>query len=255
MKKNSVIEVDDVSKIYRTKDDSITAIEDISFSLNEEEFVSIIGPSGCGKSTLLKIISGVLPKSKGSVLVEGTVVEESKARVGMVFQKPVLLNWRTIINNVLLPIEILRYDLDQYRQKATDLLELVGLQGFEDKYPHELSGGMQQRASISRALIFDPKLLLMDEPFGALDALTREGLNQELLRIWRDQKQTILFVTHNIAEAVYLSDRVMVMSPRPGKINDVFEIDLPRPRKIEMQASSEFGQYVIDIRNTLYNKK
>jgi NitT/TauT family transport system ATP-binding protein len=253
LSKRPVIEINDLCKIYRTKTDLIEAVQDITFDIKEESFVSIIGPSGCGKSTLLKIIGGVIPATKGSVKVEGGSIRESQAKIGMVFQSPVLLKWRTIINNVLLPIEILKYPIEEYREKAENLLELVGLKGFEDKYPHELSGGMQQRASISRALIFDPKLLLMDEPFGALDALTRDILNQELLRIWRAEKQTILFVTHNIPEAVYLSDTVIVLTPRPARIAETFEIDLPRPRNIEMQAEREFGETVIDIREKLFH--
>lgn len=246
-----IVEVDDVSKTYLTKSGPTLAIENVSFDVTEEEFVSIIGPSGCGKSTLMKIVGGVMPPSKGVIKIDDVPIEKSKATIGIVFQKPTLLNWRKVIDNVLLPIEILKLPTEEYRSKALDLLKLVKLGGFEEKYPHELSGGMQQRASISRALIFDPKLILMDEPFGALDALTRDVLNQELLRIWSEKKQTILFITHNISEAVYLSDRVLIMSPRPGKISNIFNIDLPRPRTLEMQASKEFGRYVVDIRNNL----
>jgi len=251
MNQKVIVEVDGISKTYLTKSGSTCALDNISFNVYEDEFVSIIGPSGCGKSTLMKIIGGVLPSSKGKIRIDGEEIENTKAKIGIVFQKPILLNWRKIIDNVLLPIEILKLPVEDYRQKALDLLKLVKIEGFEDKYPHELSGGMQQRASISRALIFDPKLLLMDEPFGALDALTREVLNQELLRVWSEKKQTIIFITHNIAEAVYLSDRVIVMSPRPGKIANIYEIDIPRPRTLEMQASKEFGKYVIDIRKDL----
>lgn len=251
MNQKVIVEVDGISKTYLTKSGSTCALDNISFNVYEDEFVSIIGPSGCGKSTLMKIIGGVLPSSKGKIRIDGEEIENTKAKIGIVFQKPILLNWRKIIDNVLLPIEILKLPVEEYRQKALDLLKLVKIEGFEDKYPHELSGGMQQRASISRALIFDPKLLLMDEPFGALDALTREVLNQELLRVWSEKKQTIIFITHNIAEAVYLSDRVIVMSPRPGKIANIYEIDIPRPRTLEMQASKEFGKYVIDIRKDL----
>ena len=242
------IKVRNLRKYYVTiEGEKLLALDGISFDVYEKEFVSIVGPSGCGKSTFLKIVAGLTPKSDGEVIVGGKQVNEPLSGIGMVFQSPALLQWRRVLENVLLPIEIFRWNLEEYTQKAKNLLKFVGLEGFENKYPFELSGGMQQRVSICRALIIDPPLLLMDEPFGALDALTRDEMGLELLRIWQERKKTVLFVTHSIPEAVFLSDRVVVMSPRPGRIISDIKIDLPRPRKVDVKYTQEYTDYVQSI--------
>lgn len=224
------------------------ALSDINFSVAKGEFVSLVGPSGCGKTTLLKILAGLSPKSSGEVRIAGQDVDGPLSKVGMVFQAPTLLPWRTILDNVFIPVEVQGKSKKDYRDRAMELLEMVGLGGFEDKFPNELSGGMQQRAGICRALIHDPEVLLMDEPFGALDAMTREFMNLELLRIWRESGKTIVLVTHSIAEAVFMSDRVIVLSPRPGRMADVVDIELPRPRELRMMSSDEAGVHVEHIR-------
>ncbi|MCD6122344.1 MAG: ABC transporter ATP-binding protein, partial [Spirochaetales bacterium] len=230
----------------------ISTLENITFDIYVDEFVSIVGPSGCGKTTLLKIIAGLIPKSNGEMIVSKDQFDPTR-EMGFVFQKALLLYWRNILDNVLLPIEILKMDKNVLRKKALDILNLVGLKGFENRYPKELSGGMQQRVSIARALIHDPKLLLMDEPFGALDALTREKMNLELLRIWREAKKTVLFVTHGISEAIFLSDRIIVLSARPSHIIKSIDIKLPRPRTLKVRMSPEFGHYNYEIYNMLEN--
>jgi len=240
--KEHYITVRNVTKRYQTRGGSVLALKDISFDVDKGEFVSLVGPSGCGKTTLLKIIGGLLPKTSGTVLVNGTEVTGPLSNVGMVFQQPVLLEWRNVIGNILLPIEILGLDLNEYEEKARKILELMDLKGFEDKYPSELSGGMAQRVSIARALIYDPEILLMDEPFGALDALTRISLNYELLRIWEKKRKTILFVTHNVEEAVFLSTKVVVLSKRPSEVLDVVPIHLPN-RELTARTSPEFLKY------------
>ena len=244
-----LIEVGDLDKIYRTRENTtIDALQRINFSVADGEFVTIVGPSGCGKSTLLKILTGTLRKTAGRIAIRGREVDGPSRDLGIVFQAPVLLPWRTILENVMLPVEIQGKDLAKFEAQARGLLSLVGLEGFEKKYPSELSGGMQQRVGICRALVHDPALLLMDEPFGALDAMTREQMNQELLRIWSEKRKTVMLVTHSIPEAVFLADRVIVMSPRPGRITEIIEVDLPRPRKLSMINSPEFGRYVEIIR-------
>ena len=243
--------------VYQTASGPVEALRDISLDVERGEFVSLVGPSGCGKSTLLRIIAGLRPATAGAVRVDGMQVMRPISNVGMVFQAPVLLKWRTVLDNVLLPAELAGRSPAGYRQRALDLLRLVGLGDFAGKRPHELSGGMQQRASICRALLLDPPLLLMDEPFGALDAMTRDDMNLELLRIWGEgrapggQRKTILFVTHSIPEAVILSDRVVVMSQRPGTIAAVEAIDLPRPRTVETRASEDFGRLSLAIYRAL----
>jgi len=246
-----LIAVEEVSKVFTSGARTVTALERVSFQIESGSFVSIVGPSGCGKSTLLKIISGLLSVSNGSAFVAGERVVNPLENIGMVFQAPVLLKWRTVLGNVLLPVEFAKLNLADYAEKARALIKLVGLEGFEEMYPHELSGGMQQRASLCRALVTDPRLLLMDEPFGALDAMTRDELDIELLRIWEERKKTVLFVTHSIQEAVFLSDRVLVMSARPGRLLEIIGIDLPRPRTMEMMSTSPFGQYTLKIRSLL----
>jgi NitT/TauT family transport system ATP-binding protein len=233
-----------VTKVYRRGKQSHLAISDATFDVMPGELVSLVGPSGCGKSTLLKVLAGLHPHDEGEVRIGSAEHSFDPSRdVGMVFQAPLLLKWRRILENVLLPAEILGLPMAEARGRARDLLALVGLAGYEDKYPYELSGGMQQRAAIARALVHDPKLVLMDEPFGALDALTREKMNLELLRIWKESRKTIVFVTHGISEAVFLGSRVVVLTAGPAKMADNFAIDLPHPRTLDMKTHERFGEY------------
>jgi len=246
-----LIAVEDVCRVFTSGAKTVTALDHISCEFHAGNFVSIVGPSGCGKSTLLKIISGLMPVSSGVVSVSGKRVSSPLENVGMVFQAPVLLKWRSVLGNILLPVEFAKLDVTGHMDKARALIKLVGLEGFEEMYPHELSGGMQQRVSLCRALVTDPQLLLMDEPFGALDAMTRDELDMELLRIWEERKKTVLFVTHSIQEAVFLSDVVLVMSARPGRLLEKIPIDLPRPRTMEMMSAALFGEYTLKIRALL----
>lgn len=246
------LSVRDVSKIYYGKHgQSLLALEGISLDAAEGEFITIVGPSGCGKSTLLKLIAGLVFRSGGEIWLGGRIVSGPRVGVGMVFQNPILLKWKTVLGNVMFPVKILGLDEGEYRKKAFQLLEMAGLSEFADRYPRELSGGMQQRVSICRALVFNPSVLLMDEPFGALDAMTREDLGLELLRIWQEERKTVLFVTHSIPEAVLLGDRVVVMSARPGRIVDVIEIDLPRPRLLALTTTDTFQAYVYKVRSMI----
>ena len=253
----ALIGLDRVGMIYEAASGPVEALAGISLTVGTGEFVSLVGPSGCGKSTLLRIIAGLRLATQGTVTVAGRKVDRPIADIGMVFQQPILLKWRSILDNVLLPAELAGKDAVALKPRAHDLVEMAGLHGFGGRLPRELSGGMQQRASLCRALLLDPPLLLMDEPFGALDAMTRDDMALELLRIWgerdlgREARKTVLFVTHSIAEAVFLSDRVVVMSPRPGRIVADLEIDLPRPRTVEMRASEAFGRLSLDIFRTL----
>jgi NitT/TauT family transport system ATP-binding protein len=246
-----LIAVQNVSRVFTSGARTVHALENVSFDIQAGDFVSLVGPSGCGKSTLLKIVSGLLPASSGSISVSDNPVDGPLENVGMVFQSPVLLKWRPVLGNILLPVEFAKLDLARHRERAESLLKLVGLAGFEEMYPHQLSGGMQQRVSLCRALVTDPQLLLMDEPFGALDAMTRDELDIELQRIWQDRKKTVLFVTHSIQEAVFLSDHVIVMSARPGRLLEQIAIQLPRPRIMEMMSTSQFGEYTLKIRALL----
>jgi NitT/TauT family transport system ATP-binding protein len=246
-----VIAIRHLSKIYGGRGGNVIALSDIDCTIADGEFLSIVGPSGCGKSTLLKILAGLLARSGGEALLNGTSIDGPRNDIGVVFQSPVLFPWRTVLGNVLLPVDVQRLGRDKMKSRALDLLNLVGLSGFESRYPWELSGGMQQRVALVRALIHDPALLLMDEPFGALDALTRESMNVELQRIWMESKKTVVFITHSTSEAVFLGDRVLVMTPRPGKVEDVLEIDLPRPRPLDVMNTPEFGVYVRRIRKSL----
>jgi len=233
-----------VKKIYRTRGTDFIAVSEATFDVEAGELVSLVGPSGCGKTTLLKILAGLHSHEAGNVQIGSPSQPFDPSRdVGMVFQQPLLLKWRRVIDNVLLPAEILGLPMERSRARARDLLTLVGLKGAEDKFPYELSGGMQQRAAIARALIHDPKLILMDEPFGALDALTREKMNLELLRIWREAKKTIVFVTHGISEAVFLGTRVVVLTAGPARMADNFRVELPHPRTLEMKTNEAFGEY------------
>jgi len=245
------VHIEHLVKTFVTDDGPLPAIADMSLSIEEGEFVTIVGPSGCGKSTLLRIVLGIVPPTQGTILLRGTPIDGPQPGIGMVFQSPVLMRWRTVLENVLLPIEIIGHSLREYRQRALDLIDLVGLKGFENRYPRELSGGMQQRVAICRALIHDPSLLLRDEPFGALDALTREQMSFELLRIWAGRRKTVLFVTHDIEEAVFLADRVIAMTPRPGRLSIIEDVRLPRPRTGRMRSSPEFVGHVQRLRSAL----
>ena len=238
------IHLDRVRKLYRSRGREHLAISDATFDVLPGELVSLVGPSGCGKSTLLKILAGLHGHDEGTVRIGSASHPFDPARdIGMVFQAPLLLKWRRILDNVLLPAELLGLPMAAARDRARALLALVGLTGFEDKYPYELSGGMQQRAAIARALVHDPKLILMDEPFGALDALTREKMNLELLRIWKESGKTILFVTHGISEAVFLGTRVVVLTAGPARMADNVEIDLPHPRTLDLKTQAAFGAH------------
>jgi NitT/TauT family transport system ATP-binding protein len=246
-----VIAIRHLSKVYGGRGGNVTALSDIDCTIGDGEFMSIVGPSGCGKSTLLKILAGLLQRSGGDALLNGTPIDGPRNDIGVVFQSPVLFPWRTVLGNVLLPVDVQKLGREKMQQRALDLLNLVGLKDFEHRYPWELSGGMQQRVALVRALIHDPALLLMDEPFGALDALTREAMNVELQRIWMERRKTVVFITHSTSEAVFLGDRVMVMTPRPGKIEDMLTIDLPRPRSLDVMTTEAFGVHVRRIRKSL----
>jgi NitT/TauT family transport system ATP-binding protein len=241
------LELRDVARQFQTREGVVSALEDVSFDVAPGEFVSIVGPSGCGKSTLAMIVAGLLAPSGGRVSIDGTLVTRPQTNLGIVFQNPVLLAWRHALDNVLLQIEMRDLPSASYLERARTLLASVGLAGFEARYPHELSGGMRQRVSICRALVHDPPLLLMDEPFGALDALTRDQIGLDLQAIWARGKKTVLFITHSITEAVLLSDRVLVMSPRPGTIDTVVEVDLPRPRRLAVRDDPRFGHFTHQI--------
>jgi NitT/TauT family transport system ATP-binding protein len=248
----SAVSARNVRKTY-PGERGVLALDSISVDVQPGEFVSILGPSGCGKSTFLRCVAGLETISEGELLVQNIPVSGPPDDIGMVFQRDALLEWRNVEKNILLPIEFKNKSSAAYRQKMTDLLRLTGLSDFGHSYPHELSGGMRQRAAICRALIDDPALLLMDEPFGALDALTRDQMNVELQRIWLETRNTVLFVTHGIAEAVFLADRVIVFSPRPGRIAEILKIDLPRPRRLSVRESPEFGQYCSRIRELFHD--
>ena len=242
------IEIRSLSKTYQTRKGLVEAVRDVTFSVTDGEFVSLVGPSGCGKSTILKIVAGLVSCEEGSVQVAGDQAKAGRRDVGIMLQAPVLLPWRSVLKNVLLPAEIFGLKKGEARKRAEELLELVGLQGFEDKNSWELSGGMQQRVSLARQLVFDPSILLMDEPFAALDEFTRERLNLELTTLHQRLHRSVLYVTHNILESVFLSDRVVVMKPRPGEIIEIVDIDLPRPRSLEMLNAERTQALVGEIR-------
>ena len=233
-----------VKKVYRTGGKDFLAVSEATFDVEAGELVALVGPSGCGKTTLLKILAGLHSYEAGEVRIGSPAQPFDPSRdIGMVFQQPLLLKWRRVIDNVLLPAEILGLPIAESRERARDLLQLVGLKDSEHKFPYELSGGMQQRAAIARALVHDPKLILMDEPFGALDALTREKMNIELLRIWAEAGKTIVFVTHGITEAVFLGTRVIVLTAGPARMADNFRVELPHPRTLDMKTGERFGDY------------
>lgn len=244
------ISIKDVMKEYETSEQKVLALEDINLDIEEGKFVSIVGPSGCGKSTLLKLISGLEKPTSGEVKIKNELVTESITDVGIVFQEDILLAWRNVLENIMLQAEIRKLDKNQIKKRALELISSVGLDGFQNSYPSELSGGMRQRVSICRALVHDSPLLLMDEPFSALDALTRDQMNLDLQQIWLQNKKTVLFITHSITDAIFLSDVVYVMSPRPGKLIKRVDIDLKRPRGLEIRESKKFGEYTKVIRET-----
>lgn len=243
-----IVAAQNLSVVFKGSRGSVTALQDLSVSVHRGEFVSVIGPSGCGKSTLTRVFSGLLKPTEGTAFLKGTKIDRPRGDVGMVFQQANLLPWKTVLDNVLVPARALRQNVAQAREAAMDLLRLVGLERFAHNYPSELSGGMQQRVGIARGLIHNPDLLLMDEPFSALDTMTRDHMSLELQRIWMARRTSALFITHSIPEAVFLSDRVLVMSGRPGTIVEDLTIDLPRPRTLETMASPEFSEYCLVLR-------
>lgn len=246
-----ILVAEEIEKTYRSRDGEIRALKDISFQIFEGEFVSLVGPSGCGKTTLLRIMGGLLEPEKGVLRIDGQVLTQPRQEIGFVFQNPTLMPWRTVLKNVTLPLEVRGDNGDGYKERALELLGLVGLAGFENSYPHELSGGMQQRVAIARALVYEPSILLMDEPFGSLDAITRGQMNLELLRIWRATGKTIVMVTHNIQEAIFLADRVLIMSARPGHIQATVPVTLPRPRHPDMFYNEDFASLFHHIRDMI----
>lgn len=238
----STLVVREVNLVFPDGDQGLHVLADISFSVRTEEFVCILGPSGSGKSTLLRVLAGLLPPTQGEVFYNGQGLQGSQQEIGFVFQKANLMPWRTVIENITLPLDLQHVPRSLAQQQAQELVNLVGLDGFEESLPRDLSGGMEQRVAIARALIHDPRILLLDEPFGSLDALTRERMGSELLRIWQARRKTVLMVTHAIPESVFLADRVLVLSPRPGVIRLDLKVDLPRPREEGMRYTPEFGE-------------
>jgi NitT/TauT family transport system ATP-binding protein len=249
--RSEVIGIEGVSLVYRSRKVEVHALDRVSLGAADREFVALLGPSGCGKSTLLKLVAGLIPPTDGTIRVNGAPISGPTPSIGIVFQSPLLMAWRTVLENILLQIEIRNLRVADYGAPARDLIRLVGLQGFEHAHPHQLSGGMQQRVGLCRALIHDPDLLIMDEPFGALDAMTREQMNAELQRIWIERRKTVLFITHSISEAVFLADRVLVMSPRPGRIVGEIAIDLPRPRTVATTELPAFVHFTREVRRHL----
>jgi NitT/TauT family transport system ATP-binding protein len=247
----NALEIKDLDMVFSRGTSVVHALNDINLNVTSGEFLSIVGPSGCGKSTMMKLVAGLRKPTRGEIKILGQTVDGPRSDVGIVFQNPVLLPWRTILENLLLPVDILKLDKVKATKKAHELLELVGLTGFDKSYPNELSGGMQQRAAIARALVYDAPILMMDEPFGALDAMTREQMNVELQRIWMESGKTIVFITHSIPEAVFLADHVVVMSPRPGRVLATYQIELPRTRSLDDMATPAYGKYVKEIRALL----
>jgi NitT/TauT family transport system ATP-binding protein len=248
----SVLAADGITMTYLGQQSALEALEGVSLQVSDGEFLCIVGPSGCGKSTLLRVLGGLVRPTSGEVYLGGELLTAPRSQIGFVFQKANLMPWRTVLRNVTLPLEIKGLKTEQAGQQARELLKLVRLEGFEDAYPHELSGGMEQRVAIARALIHDPAILLLDEPFGSLDALTRENMNLELLRIWRAKRKTVVMVTHSIQEALFLADRILVMSSRPGHIKATVAVPLPRPRHLEMLYSADFGLLSRRVRQAIH---
>lgn len=246
-----ILQVKSLSKIFNSSQGDIVAVENLNFSVAPGEFLGIVGPSGCGKTTILQLLAGLLPPSRGQVLLKNKLLTQPPPEIGIVFQKPSLMPWRTVLDNVMLPLQIQTVPSTEAKQRSQEILTMVGLGGFAQSYPKELSGGMEQRVAVARALVQQPSILLLDEPFAALDALTRERLNAELLRLWRRQKLTAVMVTHNIREAVYLADRVLVLSPRPATVSAEFIINLPRPRPKGIEYSEDFGALAFEIREAI----
>ena len=244
----SLIDARSISKVFRSGNATIVALRDVSFAIDKGEFVSFLGPSGCGKTTLMMILIGLASADTGETQIGGRRISAPFTNVGIVFQSPELLGWRTALENILLQIEIRRLPVRNFTGRARELLTQVGLAGFENRFPYELSGGMKQRVALCRALIHDPEILLMDEPFAALDALTRDQMNLDLQRIWLQKRKTAVFVTHSIDEAVFLSDRIIVMTPRPGTIAEIVKIDLPRPRTLDAKDTPAFNAFTGHIR-------
>jgi ABC-type nitrate/sulfonate/bicarbonate transport system ATPase subunit len=250
------LEARDISKVYGAGSDAVQALEDVSLTVEDREFVSIVGPSGCGKTTFLRILDGLLEPTTGEILIDGNQVTGSGRDRGMVFQDFNLFPWRSVLDNVAFGLEAAGIGKEERKDRALEYIGLVGLEGFEDHYPQELSGGMQQRVGLARALAIEPEVLLMDEPFGALDAQTREIMQTELLKIWSEDERTSVFVTHDIEEAVYLSDRVIVLTARPGRVNRIVDIPFERPRyNTELKGTDRFGDYRQDIWDTLMEEE
>lgn len=247
-KTEPILVVNDLDAVFPNGDEGLRALEDITFSVEPQEFLCVLGPSGCGKSTLLRILAGLLSPTRGEVFYQGERLEGPRQGVGFVFQKANLMPWRSVLRNITLPLELQYMAKEVTLERARELVDLVGLSGFEDSLPGDLSGGMAQRVAIARALVHDPDILLLDEPFGGLDALTRERMGDELLRIWQAQRKTVVMVTHSIVEALFLADRVLVLSPRPGKLRQDIRVDLPRPRLDEMRYTVSFGELVSQVR-------
>jgi len=251
-----VISIERVSKRFSGRDDTpVVALQDVSLEIGRNRFTCLVGPSGCGKSTLLRLIGGLIMPSDGRVAIDGSPVDGPRADSGIVFQAPTLLPWASVLDNVLFPSRMMNICTPASVDRARALLKLAGLSEFEGRYPRELSGGMQQRAGICRALVHEPDILLMDEPFGALDALTREEMTLELLKIWTEQPKTIVFVTHSISEAVLLADQVVVMSARPGRIAEVIDVNLPRPRTFGMESNEHFQECSQRIRSLIFGSR
>ncbi|WP_199671985.1 ABC transporter ATP-binding protein [Pseudooceanicola sediminis] len=247
------ISMSGVTKVFNGRKGKVEALRSVDLDIRRGEFVSVLGPSGCGKSTLLMLLSGLLSRTEGNISVGGKDITKPNSDLGIVFQQDVLLDWRSALDNILIQAELRKSPMEEAKAKARNLLRMVSLQDFEDAYPHELSGGMRQRVSICRALLHEPDLMLMDEPFGALDAMTRDQLQIDLLRLCSERDMTVFFITHSISEAIFLSDRVVVMTPRPGRIERIIDIDLPRPRRLAMREDPKFTGYVHELTDIFKN--